>query len=273
MLDNNKVLGQYLNSDGLLKVQDLQYSSFKSINSKFSETTAYLFKPLIAKKQKIWLMPTVNYDLMENLVQNMDSNKALVRANIIDPSSFCNTTGMAGASVYGVSFERAVNIAFREGWHISIFHAETPGLTEWGASGYLVIRLNKTVEKDRNSLSLQAWQGSDVGSMIYYIHAIFPEEMTFCHHLDGATMELDIDSKKELFYKGIYHKNTSSYQKQFRLDGKISWQSFFQIVKSYLIFDNLTNEYFAPKGIFYLVEGISQDNRNQRYRVPLEKLG
>jgi hypothetical protein len=162
------------------------------------------------------VQPTVAPSVMEYLLKEENLDIASVHVAVINPETFNNTSGRAGAPVIGVSFERAVQIALEQGFVKSIFHAETPGVNEWGVSGYLVIHLRRTVEEGITTLNLQAWQGSDVDSRTQYIHAIFPENMNFCQHLDGATMELELDSRIQLFYNGNYYKNRSSYQK--RLD-------------------------------------------------------
>lgn len=274
MLNNKKVFEEYLNADRLVRVKDLESRrhSIPGIGFNEIEREDYLFKPLLTEKQEVWVRPRVNFKVMEYLREEKDIASVLV--DVINPKIYDYTSGRAGAIVRGVSFERAIKIALEEGFHKCAFHAETPGVHDWGVSGYLEVHLKKTVAEGITTLNLQAWQGndSDVDSTVQYIHAIFPGNMRFCQHLDGATMELDLESRRNLFYNATYSKNRSSYQKLFRLDGTISLESFYKIVGSYFVFDKLTDECFAYKEIPYLIKGLSDDKHEKIYKTSLKDL-
>lgn len=274
MLNNKKVFEDYLNEDHLVRVKDLEsrLHSIPGIGFNEIEKEDYLFKPLLTEKQEVWVRPKVNYKVMKYLRE--EENIASVRVDKINPKIYDYTSGRSGALVRGVSFEPAIKIALEKGFIKCAFHAETPGVHEWGVSGYLEVHLDKTVAEGITTLNLQAWQGndSDVDYTVQYIHAIFPGNMRCCQHLDGATMELDLDSRRKLFYNGIYCKNRSSYQKLFRLDGTISWELFYKIVESYFVFDKLTDECFAYKEIPYLIKGLSDDKHEKIYKTSLKDL-
>ena len=269
MLDNQKIPEEYLDKHGLVQVKNLEPRDFKFHDSLFNEVSqkAYLFKPLITKNKELWVKPRVNSSLMEYLIHESSLNEVSVRVDVIKPIGSEYTSGTASAPVIGISFKKAVQEVRKRNIALSIFHAESIGGTEFDVSGYLVIRLKKATEKEESLITLEAWEGRMVNSTVQYIHAIFPENMNYCNHLDGATTELEEESRRKLFYNGIYKKNPSYYQKQFRLDGKISLKTFYIIIKSYFLFDELTNEYFSEE-VSYCLTDLSSGNQQKKYKIP-----
>lgn len=268
--NNNAIPSQYLTDDELVRVIDLQRGSFKPPHM-WEEVPAFQLKPLTKKRQELWLQPVGSVSrVLDYLMQQENlSNLASIRVEPIDVAKY-GLTGTAGVRVRGVSFEHAVEIALRERFITSIFYAEEPGIYEWGVPAYLVVYLGKRKEANNLvTLHLQAWQGSDSSDCVYYIHAIFPDNMLFCKHLDGAVMNLNPNAKKELFYNGIYLKNPDTYKKQFRLDGEIPLHSFYEIVKRYFLTDTLTDEYFDPTNIYFKLDGIQSNGSFRNYKVSL----
>lgn len=91
-------------------------------------------------------------------------------------------------------------------------------------------------------VSLEAWQIPNVEAKTFYLHAIFTVEKGCFTHLDGATMYHDLDSKRQLFQRGVKAKGYQK-EKHFRLDGEIDIDDVRILGTAFLPLEDLAAEY------------------------------
>jgi len=176
-----------------------------------------------------------------------------------------------GAPIFGpISFESAIKAVIRENFVKSKFYiieqSESSGFV--GFACYLIVHLSRVMESNGQiKFHLEVWNGTEVDPSVYYIHSIFSKDDRYhqidgaiIEHLDGAIIELNPLDKDYLFHHGKKIKGIS-YQKQFRLDGKIPIHILYEIAKIYFPIDTLTNEYFG-------LDIILEDNSIREYKIP-----
>ncbi len=256
-----KLLDSFQDKDGLIKIIDLEQC--KKANS---ERTLFKLKNNKDYNQLLLYPSHRALSVIDYLVHDPTlSNLSSIRVSTHD-------TGMNAAPWFGPrSFERAINDVIREKFVRSLFYIHQEdnlsGFVEGkGVACYLVVHLGAKEENGQMKFHLEAWNGNEVDTIVYYIHCIFSKpfalqqlDQAIIEHLDGAIIQYTQLDKDELFYKGNKKKGVS-YQKQFRLDGEISSHILYEIAKIYFPIDSLTEEYFG-------LNGITSDNNIQRYRV------
>ena len=154
--------------------------------------------------------------------------------------------GRKGLPVFGVDFWKAIHVVLRENFHKAKFQIAEPGrFKNLGCLADLTIHLKQN--KDTKLLELEAWQqiklGDSIDKEVHYLHMIFPYGSEYIIHLDGAIILLSKEDSGKLFYYGNKIKGIS-YEKQFRFDGQISMKNAIQIIRSYLLIEELTDEFF-----------------------------
>lgn len=143
--------------------------------------------------------------------------------------------------MYGVSFTKAIKKAFQEGFMKCIFYLpEKMGDVYYAA---LLFHINKRKESNKSMLELQVWQYCPDQTEVFYLHAESPDFNNHITHLDGAIIHFTPDEIKQLFRSGNKIKS-HQYEKQFRIDGNISFQDMLKIVSAYLPVTELVDEAF-----------------------------
>jgi hypothetical protein len=247
--------------DGLIKITDLE--KCKEVNSerilfKLKTNNKDYNQPLLYPSHRA--LSVINYLVNDSMLSNLSS----IRVSTDD-------IGMLSVPMFGVNFESAIKIVTREKFVKSIFYIPQQDnssgfIEEKGFACYLVVHLGANKENGEMKFHLEAWHGNEVDPTVYYIHSIFSKpfdlqqiDQAFIEHLDGAVIEYTQLDKEDLFLRGNENKDLP-YQKQFRIDGKISLHILYEIAKIYFPIDSLTEEYFG-------LNGITSDNNMQRYRV------
>lgn len=150
-------------------------------------------------------------------------------------------------TIYGVPFQRAVEIVASQRFHKAKFQVQLPDRLEGqGAVAELVVHVGRENEKDTNYVTLEAWQDVGQSTEVFYVHARMLEGAETFEHLDGATMHFDPADKAFLFEKGRKLKGYG-YQKHFRLDGVLPIHSAIKVVKSYFPIEELADEFFLAE--------------------------
>ena len=252
---NNFIIEDFLDNkkDGLFELKNLIPGVYDNLSGSWNEIkftdelNGYLSfkkKALVKEGINLFLHPTPQASRVlpyimqdEKLIQ-----QALIRA------SACTYPGkyydVKSAAIIGLTFERALTIALKEGFHKSVFYALEPELySQWSTTAYLVIHLKNQLKERQPHIELESWQGSQGNGSTLYIHAMFSSNFDYCIHLDGAVIELNSEDLATLFQHGRKVKG-NSYAKHFRLDGNIPLISFQKIMNEYFLTDALTNEYF-----------------------------
>lgn len=275
MIDKSEanVLADYLTKDGLVKTSNLILGSYDWTKAKHElgnnlGSIAFQLKPLIKKNNNLWFYPSVeSRSVIDYLIQHENLFKlAAIRLG----SQYISRKG---ALIIGLDFERALNIALTEGFQKSIFYAlDHDTIENWGVVAYFVIHLK--FNKKENLIELEAWQGFDKDPTVYYIHATFPQNLSYCKHLDGATIVLSPEDLESLFRLG--EKRKGKKEKHFRLDddaeiGEIRISFFLEIMQKYFLVDELLKEYFNTSNTFFEVVGERKDKSLKRFQIALSK--
>jgi hypothetical protein len=148
---------------------------------------------------------------------------------------------LARAPVFGVPFQKAVKIALTRGKMRSKFYF--PGRIENQTYETLLIQLDQINDAKGNLLQLQAWQHSPCTQRAHYIHALSPDFETHIYHLDGAIIEYSPEDL-DIFLQQSRKVKGHSYNKFFRLDGKIEIEHMHSLAKSFFLTEDLYDEAF-----------------------------
>lgn len=145
------------------------------------------------------------------------------------------------ALMFGVSFQRAVEIALSKGFIMSEFYLPHQSDDVWYAT--LLLHVSRRKESNGSVIELQAWQYCPGTPEVFYIHSESQDFSTHVTHLDGAIIYFDPEQVRQLFI--ICNKiKDDSYEKQFRLDGSISVIDMYNIISLYLPVTELVGEAF-----------------------------
>ena len=154
-----------------------------------------------------------------------------------------------GAPVFGVPFEKALELLSRESYNKPILKsmycrddASYISDNRLGFLGSLVAHVSRKMEDNDVRITLEAWETISAGPETFYIHGIFSSVQKVWIHLDGATMNHSDYQKGLLFNKGNKTKGTN-YAKHFRLDGRLSTCEVVKIANAFLPLDEVTPQY------------------------------
>lgn len=244
---DNASLAQFLTDDGLINTNHLEI--IRSPYDLLLNRCGFIFRLLFSKDTPLLLYPEPCItEVLDYLFPNTHLwSQAAIRVLQRDSS-------MKGAPIYGPNFRRAIEIALKERFVKSKFQVSKPEhFRGKGLLADILVHLGRTKEENGESfLELQAWETLDASEEVFYIHARMTEAADLFVHLDGAIIYFTSESKRQLFAKGKKIKG-SSYEKQFRLDGRIAPNEAFEIINAYLPIDELSSEYFelgeSEKGI------------------------
>lgn len=146
------------------------------------------------------------------------------------------------APIFGVPFQKAVEIAMQRGFVKSEFYL--PNQRDDVFYATLLLHVNRRKGSNRSTIELQAWQYVPGLSEVFYVHAESPDFIATVNHLDGAIIYFHPDDIARLFT--ICDKIKGNiYEKQFRLDGSIPVGDMFNIISAYLPVTELVDEVFA----------------------------
>lgn len=166
------------------------------------------------------------------------------------------------APVFGVSFRQAVNIALEKGNMRSKFFF--PSRTQGDRYETLLLQLDRTRGNDGTELvQLQVWQYSPGTHRAHYLHALSPDFNNYLCHLDGAVIEYSEDDL-DLFLRESRKVKGDSYEKYFRIDGRIDVEHMHNLAKAFFPTEELYSEAF---------EVVSADNTHVPRRIKGESRG
>ena len=160
-----------------------------------------------------------------------------------------NKRDFRGAPVFGVPFEKALELLSRKSYNKPILKSmyrrdDASYITDnrLGFLGSLVAHVSRKMEDNDIRITLEAWEIISAGPETFYIHGIFSSAQKVWVHLDGATMNHSDHQKLQLFTKGNKTKGIN-YAKHFRLDGRLSTWDVVNIANAFLPLDKLTPQY------------------------------
>src|SRR5919199_2086743 len=212
--DNNYLLEDFLDNkkDGLIKLKKLIPGVYDNFSGSWNEIrftdelNGYLtfkIKALAKEGKNLFLHPTPQASRVLPYIMQHEKliQQALIRA------SACTYPGkyydVKSAAIIGLTFERALTIALKKGFHKSVFYALEPELySQWGTTAYLVIHLKSQLKERQPYVELESWQGSQGNGSTLYIHAMFSANFDYCTHLNGAVIELNPEDLQTLFQYG-----------------------------------------------------------------------
>ena len=148
----------------------------------------------------------------------------------------------ARALMFGVSFRKSVAIALSKGFKKSEFYL--PDQRDDVFYAALLLHVNRRKESNGSTIELQAWQYCPGLSEVFYVHAESPNFADIATHLDAAIIHFPPDEVTQLFT--VCEKIMGeSYQKQFRLDGRIPIGDVYKIISSFMPITELVDEAFT----------------------------
>ncbi|MEK8047086.1 hypothetical protein [Ideonella margarita] len=135
------------------------------------------------------------------------------------------------APIFGVPFQRAVEIALKQGYTKSKYFL--PNAHTGGGYESLLIHLRKVDDKRGELLQLEAWQYKPGSDFAYYLHAMSTNFQSLIVHLDGATIQYSGRDLDTLLLETKKVKG-SHYQKFFRLDGELDVNDMHKLATAFL---------------------------------------
>jgi hypothetical protein len=135
------------------------------------------------------------------------------------------------APVFGVPFQRAVEIAVKEGHTKSKYFLPDAHLE--GGYESLLVHLRKVDDKRGKLLQLEAWQYKPGSEFAHYLHAMSADFQSQIVHLDGATIQYSGRDLDTLLLATKKVKGTH-YQKFFRLDGEVTINDMHTLATAFL---------------------------------------
>ena len=145
------------------------------------------------------------------------------------------------AQVFGVPFQRAVEMALSNGFMKSEFYL--PNQQDGVFYATLLFHINKRKESNNSILELQTWQYCPGLPEVFYMHAESEDFSTHVTHFDGSILDYAENDIQKLFAAG--NKIKARYkEKQFQIDGTIPLQDMFAIARLYCPTDELLEEAF-----------------------------
>lgn len=173
------------------------------------------------------------------VVNYLINNPSLWEAASIDVIGVQTISG--SAPMYGVSFEKAINLALKNGEAISKFF-----VPESHQRGRFTTLLTKIKQKngEQKSLQLEAFQVAALSSKVNYLHALSNDFSETFQHLDGKLMEFSENEIDRIFNYGERIKPLC-FKKVFRIDGDIEIKHFYGLSRAFLSSSDLYDEYFC----------------------------
>ncbi len=226
---HKEVLDRLLDKDGLLPTSELIVSRSQSGSPEF----------LLQKRPEIQVFPGALIDQVMGILLNDTTlwQSARVGMEAAPPI-------VGRVTIFGVSFQRAVGEALKQGHIKSKFQVPMPErFALRGAVAELVVHVGVEVEDGIRWATLEAWQDVGQSAEAFYVHARIDTIPGRFAHLDGATIQYDPEVKADLFRSAVKVKG-QHYQKHFRLDGSIEASAAFEIAKAFFPIEELANEYF-----------------------------
>jgi hypothetical protein len=148
---------------------------------------------------------------------------------------------MKAAPVIGVSFSKALEVALRATYGFQKSMYELPDWAVYKGKAVIATMVAHTSASSR-LVELEAWQLLDISDETFYVHCIIDKSEASVIHLDGATISHSKTERDEIRKRGCKIKG-DSYQKHFRLDGKISITAAVTIMNLYFPLHPLTKEF------------------------------
>lgn len=145
------------------------------------------------------------------------------------------------APVFGVPFQKAVEIALSKGEMCSKFYF--PERIVNGRYETLLIQLDRKKDVKGDLLQLQAWQYTPGTQSIHYLHALSNDFKTHFCHLDGAVIDISCEDL-ELFLQKSRKEKGDKYEKFFRIDGQIEIEHMHNLAKTFFATEELYDEAF-----------------------------
>ncbi|MCA9377234.1 hypothetical protein KC685_04935 [Candidatus Dojkabacteria bacterium] len=141
-------------------------------------------------------------------------------------------------------FNRALNIATKEGNHKSVFTIqEKTALSGIGCTADLCLFVRYA---DRNTMQVfefQSWQFIKPGHETFYIHGEIDLSTYSFIHLDGAKIDLSDENIHSMLYSK--ERPRGPKVKLFRIDGHVESNVALSIIKGFFPIEELSDEAFC----------------------------
>jgi len=145
------------------------------------------------------------------------------------------------APIFGVPFEKALNLALQQGQCRSKFFF--PERFSRGRHETLLLQLDRIKQGSIDQMQLQVWQYTPNSNTAHYLHALSSNFHSDVSHLDCALIHFN-DSDLDHFLRTSRKVKGDSYEKYFRLDGQIEITHMHNLARAFFLTEELYNEAF-----------------------------
>jgi hypothetical protein len=146
------------------------------------------------------------------------------------------------ANYFGLDFINAINKTIEKGIEVSYYYcAEKKEWSHMGGFADYLIKLN--INKDKN-IEFNAWQAIGDENTLFYVHGIIEQEKKWFIHIDFAYHHTEIEEIAKLFLEHKKKPILLNKEKLFRIDGKISIEIGFDLIRTFFPLSELATEYY-----------------------------
>lgn len=148
--------------------------------------------------------------------------------------------------IFGPSFSAALRAAVSKGLVKSRFSLlDSDRVKGTGLAAHLIVHLAHVgVQQGLSMLKVEAWEPLGTDGEAFYVHGVFGTDSHGFTHLDGAVIWFAAEDLNRLVNDGKKLKGLE-YQKQFRLDGDLSADVAFEIIRRFVPISELVDEYLV----------------------------
>jgi len=152
---------------------------------------------------------------------------------------------MKGLPIFGPNFAAALNEVIQGGIAKAKFALVDPdGVGDRGFAAQLMVFVSRVHEATGPGYyQVEAWEAVERAGTVSYIHALLDPELEHMTHLDGAHLRFEPAPFDNLFWNARKEKG-ATYQKRFRFDGKIPLDAAYEIIRLFLLVEELAREAF-----------------------------
>jgi hypothetical protein len=224
--ENNSIIDTLRDNDGLVPTSEL------IINKKNNSFDLYL-----RKFPKVEVFPHIQ---LSSVIPILSRTSSLWASACLDIKAFPPMSGRI--QIFGVPLIRAFKEVQKKGITKSHFALLKESYEQdRGTPADLLIHVSRNRKDVPNIVEIEIWEDVRISSEVFYGHSFCDYETEIVNHLDCATMHFSEEQKLQIFQGGVKIKG-NSYQKHFRVDGKISLIIALDLMRAYFPIEELFNE-------------------------------
>jgi hypothetical protein len=156
-------------------------------------------------------------------------------------------TSVSRAAVFGINFKNAILKALKNGR--SVTHLYWSDYKEWQHRGIFADFLIKITMTKDNVAEFNAWQAIGTEEALFFVHGILDKSFQNFTHIDFAYHYTNLEEIQKLLQYTKDKPILTSKKKILRIDGEITVDIAFELMRSFFPIDNLVDEYYTVTDI------------------------